>query len=158
MRISTLMMLVSAVALADAKFELENNTLKNAPVAFSGGSVKPDEASDASLKLVAEYLSEKSYISLMRIEVHVAAGTPKAAELTKQRALELGKRLIAKGVDCKRLIAVGFGDSKPASADAAANNRVLFVNAALRGHAIGGMPVDGSGMVAGDLCGAASAN
>jgi len=30
--------------------------------------------------------------------------------------------------------------------------RTLFVNAALRGKAIGGMPVDGNGQVAGDPC------
>ncbi|MBP6608828.1 MAG: carboxypeptidase regulatory-like domain-containing protein, partial [Deltaproteobacteria bacterium] len=34
----------------------------------------------------------------------------------------------------------------------AQNRRVAFVNAALRGRPIGGMPIDGGGKVAGDLC------
>jgi OOP family OmpA-OmpF porin len=34
----------------------------------------------------------------------------------------------------------------------AQNRRTLFVNAALRGRPIGGMPVDGGGRVGGDPC------
>jgi OOP family OmpA-OmpF porin len=65
--------------------------------------------------------------------------------------------LVTHGVDCKRLIAVGFGGSKPIAPNdspehKAENRRTVFVNAALRGHAIGGMPTDGGGDLAGDLC------
>jgi len=65
--------------------------------------------------------------------------------------------LVKMGVDCKRLSAVGFGGTKPIAANdtpdgKAANQRVCFINAALRGHAIGGTPLDGGGKVAGDTC------
>jgi OOP family OmpA-OmpF porin len=53
---------------------------------------------------------------------------------------------------------VGFGGSKPVASNTTPegrgqNRRVAFINAALRGRAIGGMPLDGGGKVAsGDLC------
>ena len=63
----------------------------------------------------------------------------------------------AKGIDCKRLIPVGFGETKPVAPNdtpdnKAQNRRTAFVNAALKGKPIGGMPVDGGGKVAGDPC------
>ena len=92
----------------------------------------------------------------MRIEGHVSGSTTSQA-LSEKRALAICKKLIAAGVDCKRLIAVGFGDTKPIEENntpsgRAANTRISFVNAALRGHLIGGMPADGGGVVAGDVC------
>ncbi|MFI5132505.1 MAG: hypothetical protein ACHQFX_21050, partial [Chitinophagales bacterium] len=56
-----------------------------------------------------------------------------------------------------RLIAVGFGSSKPVESNdtpigKAANRRVVFALAALNGRMIGGMPADGGGMAAGDVC------
>lgn len=143
---------VACLAAADAKFEIENGALKTPAVVFKTGSAVLQNADDAAVALAAAYLTEKTSVSTLRIEAHVQHGVKDAQTLTRQRALAVGRALIAKGVDCKRLIAVGFGDSKPASENAAENNRVLFVNAALRGHAIGGMPLDGGGEVAGDLC------
>jgi OOP family OmpA-OmpF porin len=71
---------------------------------------------------------------------------------SEARALAVAKALVKAGVDCKRVLPVGFGASKPAFEDASKNTRMVFENAALRGHAIGGMPVDGGGKVAGDPC------
>ena len=77
--------------------------------------------------------------------------------LSEKRALTVCKKLIAMGVDCKRLIAVGFGDTKPVAdnstpAGKAENRRISFVNVALRGKVIGGLPIDGGGQVAGEVC------
>jgi OOP family OmpA-OmpF porin len=52
---------------------------------------------------------------------------------------------------------VGFGATKPVAegrtAEArAANARIDFVPAAIRGRAMGGMPLDGGGQVAGSPC------
>jgi len=152
--------LVTALASADApKFELDGNMLKTPPVTYQTGKAKLSPASDPAIAHVAAYLEAKSYISTLRIEVHAdATGTEKANQaLTEARSLAVARALIAKGVDCKRLVAVGFGSSKPVAANdtpanKAANRRTLFVNAALRGKAIGGMPVDGGGKLAGDPC------
>ncbi|HVH41849.1 MAG TPA: OmpA family protein [Labilithrix sp.] len=120
---------------------------------------KLSPSSDASLAHVADYLAAKPYVSLLRIEGHSDDGAPAAASaaLTERRAMSVAKWLVAHGVDCKRLVAVGFGSTKPvAPSDTPQNNarnsRVEFVNAALRGRPIGGMPVDGGGRVAGDAC------
>jgi hypothetical protein len=65
--------------------------------------------------------------------------------MTEARALSTARALVARGVDCKRLLPVGFGETKPVSdnrtADGrAANRRTTLVPAALNGKLIGGMP------------------
>ena len=73
------------------------------------------------------------------------------------RSIAVAKWLVGKGVDCKRLLPVGFGQEKPIADNKTAegreqNRRTAFVNAELRKKPIGGMPVDGGGKVAGDPC------
>lgn len=141
-------------------FQLENGALKlPGPVVFETGSDKLKPESDGVLWIVADYLDAKSYITTLRIEGHTDSdGNANANQtLSEKRALAVARWLVAHGVDCKRLIAVGFGSQKPIFANnspenKAQNRRIAFVNAALRGHAIGGMPVDGGGRVAGDVC------
>jgi OOP family OmpA-OmpF porin len=91
----------------------------------------------------------------VRIEGHVADGDSKQI-LSEQRALAIANWLIKNGVDCKRLLAVGFGDTKPIAAndspEKATNTRIVFAMAALRGRAIGGMSLDGGGKTAGEVC------
>jgi len=153
--------LLTSLAVAETpRFELDGNTLKTPPVTYQTAKAKLTPASDPAITHVAAYLEAKSSISTLRIEVHSDnQGNDKANQaLTEARALAVAKALVAKGVDCKRLIAVGFGATKPVAANdtpenKAANRRTLFVNAALRGKALGGMPLDGNGQVAGDPCG-----
>lgn len=140
---------------ARTTFEIENNALKvPSPLAFETGSAKLKPESDAALQHVKAYLTEKSYITLMRIEGHIAAGGDEAANqtLSEQRAKAAAEWLVSHGVDCKRLLPVGFGSNKPVAANdspegRAANTRLVFANAALRDRAIGGMPTDGGGRV-----------
>lgn len=137
--------LVSSVAFAQPKFELDGNALK------------VPENSEAALAHVKAYLEAKPYITKLRIEVHTDTGGEQAQKLTDARALSVAQALVKAGVDCKRLIAVGFGDTKPVAPNdtpenKAQNRRTVFVNAELKGRAIGGMPLDGGGHVAGDAC------
>lgn len=143
-----------------ASFEIEGNALKiPAPIVFETGSDKLKPESDKPLEHVKAYLDAKTYISLMRVEVHTDSQGAAAANqaLSEKRAMSVVRWLVAKGVDCKRLIPVGFGDTKPIVSNDTAegrakNRRTMFVNAALRGRPIGGMPVDGGGRVSGDPC------
>jgi len=140
---------------AQVKYELDGNRLKTPkPVTFVGATDKIAPASEDALKLVKDYLTEKKYISTMRIESHVKAGTKDAQALSERRALAIAKWLIKNGVDCKRLIAAGFGSTKPVAAPetSAENERIEFQNAALANRAIGGLPLDGGGKSAGDVC------
>lgn len=82
---------------------------------------------------------------------------PTALELSSQRAMALSRALVSRGVDCKRLLPVGFGDMKPVASSEtpegrAANSRVTLISAMLNGRPIGGMPIDGGGLLAGDPC------
>ncbi len=142
------------------RFELDGNQLiLPRPFVFETGSDTLTQDSNAALRLIMSYLEDKSYISTLRIEGHVAGGGDEAKnqELSEKRALAVTRRLVEYGVDCKRLLPVGFGSSKPVAANdtaegRAANTRVAAFNAALKGRAIGGMPLDGGGRVAGDPC------
>ncbi len=141
-------------------YVLEGNEVKiKQPIVFETGSDKLKEESNAALAIIKQYLTDKSYISLLRIECHTDNSGNLAANqtLSEKRALAVCAALVKMGVDCKRLLAVGFGATKPVAGNdtpegRGANQRVNIINAALRGHAIGGLPVDGGGKLAGDSC------
>ena len=141
-------------------YVIENNELKLAdPVVFADRSDKLLPRSEKALTVVKDYLDAKKAITLLRIEGHSDASDDAEADqqLSERRALSVARWLVEKGVDCKRLIAVGFGSTKPVAANdtlghKAQNLRIAFVNATLLNHAIGGMPADGGGHVAGDVC------
>ncbi len=141
-------------------FDVQDNRLAlPAPVVFETGG--PTLAGDAQpgLEHVAAFLNAKAYVTLLRLEGHVDADTPpeKAQGLTEARALAAARWLVSRGISCKRLLPVGFGASKPVAPNdtpenKAQNRRLEARVAELRGRAIGGMPVDGGGRVAGDPC------
>ena len=142
------------------KAEVKNGQLVlPGPVVFETGKdvLKPE--SDDVLKLVKDYLDGKPEISLLRIEGHTDSdGEDRTNQtLSELRAMAVARWLVAKGTKCERLLPVGFGETKPIAANdtpenKAQNRRTAFVNAALKGKPIGGMPVDGGGKVAGDPC------
>lgn len=104
---------------------------------------------------MAQFLAEKSYISLLRVETNAAVLADRDANLSlgTARAKRLAAWFAAHGTDCKRLILVTFGPDKPVTAGRSdENERVEFRPAKLRGLAIGGMPVDGGGMVVQPPC------
>lgn len=142
-------------------FKLDGHQLVlPAPITFKAGTAELDEvASRESLVLIKEYLTAKTYISKLRVEGHTdnAGETAANQKLSEQRAFAVCQWLKAQGVDCKRLLPVGFGDTKPVAANSSAegraqNRRITVVNAELRGRAIGGLPVDGGGKPAGEVC------
>ncbi len=135
-----------------AAFKLEGHALElPVPIQFKKGTATLTSASGSALQHIADYLTEKSYVSCLRIEGHA---TDQA--LSEQRAMTVCNWLVTHGVDCKRLVAVGFGDTKPVTEAAynedAGNTRIVVVNAAVRGRAIGGAALDGGGATAGIPC------
>lgn len=141
-------------------FEVENGQLKlPGPVMFETGKAVLKPESDAVLDIVKQYLEAKPAITLLRIEGHtdnvgVAADNQR---LSEARSMAVAQWLVGKGIACKRLLPVGFGQDKPIADNKTPegkeqNRRTAFVNAELKGKAIGGMPVDGGGKVAGDPC------
>ena len=134
------------------EYQLDGNRLVlPGPITFSGKQLDP--ASDPALEHARGYLAAKDAITVLRIEGHADDQA-----LSEQRAVEVGRWLVGHGIDCKRLLAVGFGPTKPI-ADAstpegkAQNTRIELHNAALRGRPIGGASLEGGGQVASaDLC------
>ncbi len=113
-----------------------------------------------SLRAVArlkEHLDDKPAVSTLRIEGHVGPSEGLSAEdaqtLSEDRALIVAREMVAMGADCKRILPVGFGTSKPvAPRRSPSNSRMEAHHAAIGERAIGGMPLDGGGKVAGDPC------
>ena len=155
-----LLLSLFSLALYAQDYKLEGNEVKTAKqIIFETGSDELKPESMAALEVIKQYLADKSYISLLRVECHTDnSGDVNAGQLlTEKRALAICKKLVEMGVDCRRLIAVGFGNTKPVADNStpegrAQNRRVSFLNAALRNRLIGGMPADGGGKVAGDVC------
>src|SRR4028119_354005 len=101
-------------------YTLENNELKlSDPIVFAGRSDKLLPRSERALGVVKDYLNEKKSVTLLRIEGHTDAGDDAELEqqLSERRALSVARWLVGQGVDCKRLIVVGFGDTKPVAAN-----------------------------------------
>jgi len=140
--------------------KIENNQLVlDNPVSFKTGSNELTDEGKAALKQVKDFLVAKDYITLLRVEGHSDNSGDEAdnQKRTEQRAIAVCRWLIANDIDCKRLIAVGFGSNKPVESNdtpegKAMNRRMVFALAALKGKMIGGMSADGGGVVAGDPC------
>lgn len=144
-------------------FQMENGALKlPGAVVFETGSDKLKPESDEVLQVVKDYLDAKPKVTLLRIEGHTDNDGVRDANqvLSEKRALAVARWLTAAGEKCDRLLPVGFGQMKPVAGtpdkqtadEKTQNRRVAFVNAALDGRPIGGMPVDGGGKVGGDPC------
>jgi OmpA-OmpF porin, OOP family len=153
-----LFLFISLFSVAQPKIENGKLVLEK-QVTFKTGTAELTDEGKEALVAVKDFLKQKDYISTMRVEGHTDNGGNETANqtLTEQRALAVCKWLAANEIDCKRLLAVGFGSTKPVADNStpigkAENRRIEFVMAGLRGKAIGGMPLDGGGKVAGDVC------
>ncbi len=148
------------ILFAQNTFNLSNNELViPSPILFKTGTDEILKESEPSLEHVKKYLTDKSYISKLRIEGHTHSKGSQMLDqvLTEKRAMAVAKWLIKNGIDCNRLVTVGFGGTKPIEDNSTAegramNVRISFINAELKGKAIGGMPLDGGGNLAGDPC------
>lgn len=141
----------AAVKIVDGQFVLPG------PITFEGDTAKLSAASEPALEALRAYLADRADVTVLRIEGHLAASGEAGLMMSGERAFSVGGWLRDKGIDCKRLLAAAFGDTKPVvardAADAAARNtRITLVPAELRGRAIGGMPIDGGAPLSTNLC------
>lgn len=140
-------------------FELDGNRLVlPGPIVFATGDAAVDEAaSAAALWYLHDYLVAKPDVTRLRLEGHGDQPGEDALMLSGERALQVGRWLVAHDIDCGRLLAAAFGDTKPVADPATAegraqNRRIEAVNVALRGRVIGGMPEDGGAFAAVPVC------
>ena len=124
-------------------------------VRFEAGTDVLAEGSDSGLAQVMTFLAEKEYITLLRVETNASVLPDRDANLAlgTARAKRLAAWFKDRGLSCARLIYVTFGQDKPMVAGQdEQNERVEFRPATLRGRAIGGMPVDGGGLLVQPPC------
>ncbi|MES2639436.1 MAG: OmpA family protein [Myxococcota bacterium] len=128
-------------------------------ISFATATATITPESESALAAAVAWLQAKTVITTVRVEGHSDSdGDPFATQaLTEARAMAVARALVARGVDCKRILAVGFGGNKPVADNATAegkaqNRRVELHSAAMRDRPIGGMPLDGGGKSAGDVC------
>jgi OOP family OmpA-OmpF porin len=143
------------------------------PITFQTGTAVIDPASDPVLDVVKQFMDENPQVNILRVEGHTDSdGDDKAnMDLSKARALAVTAWLVGKGVDCKRLLAVGFGETQPFVGDdgkptpndtpehKAMNRRVEFIVASENGKPVKDdagkdLPIDGGGQGqnAGKVC------
>ena len=123
-------------------------------IVFESGSAILKPESDAALNQLKQYLDETPRVTKLRIEGHTDnVGQAAANEtLSGQRALAIKAALVAKGVAKERLLAVGFGQSKPIADNTteegkAKNRRTEFHVAELGGKKYLGLDPTGGGKV-----------
>jgi OOP family OmpA-OmpF porin len=141
-------------------FKLKGNQIDlPGPVVFETGSDVLRPESDEVLNVVHEFLQQSKDVTSLRIEGHTDSdGDDKANQaLSEKRAMSVARWLTGKGDDCKRLVPVGFGETKPIAPNTtpdgkAQNRRTAFILAAKDGKAIDNLPLDGGGKSAGDPC------
>ena len=140
-------------------YTLQGNELKlPGPVQFETASDKLRPESDAVLEVVAGYLKEKSHVSLLRIEAHSdnqgnAAQNQSLSE-NAHSALGAGwSHTVWSASVCWRWV-LALPSRLPITARQRAGPESTHQLHQCRaaGRAIGGMPEDGGGHVAGDLC------
>jgi OOP family OmpA-OmpF porin len=123
-------------------------------IVFESGKAVLKPESEAGINQLKQYLDETPRVTKLRIEGHTDnVGSPEANEtLSGQRALAIKAALIAKGIAKERLLAVGFGQSKPIADNAtdegkAKNRRTEFRIAELGGKKYLGLDPAGGGKV-----------
>lgn len=149
--LATLALFAAMPAAAQSQVRIdETGLVLPSPIRFEAGSDVLAPGSTKGLEDVMQFLAEKTYITLLRVETNAAvlADREENVLLGMRRAERLARWFSDHGMDCKRLIFVTFGQEKPVAAGKdERNERVEFRPATLRNIKIGGMPVDGSGLV-----------
>ncbi len=115
-------------------------------------TLKTGAGSEEVLTQLKKFLDENPQVTKLRIEGHTDnVGKPEDnMKLSGERALTIKKWLLDKGTKAERLIAVGFGETRPVADNATAdgkaqNRRTEFKIAELGGKKYLNQPVDGGG-------------
>lgn len=100
---------------------------------------------DQWIELVTTLLRENSQITTLAIEGNSSnVGPPeKNLTLTGQRALAIKRQLIARGISSQRLLAVGFGQSKPIADNTTEEGRMMNERIELEITGLNGEPFGG---------------
>lgn len=97
-------------------------------ISFRHDSVKTTAEAREALTEVVDYLQASPEIRLVLIEGHTdATGSMRYNQaLSEARAVAVRQALVAAGVSPDRLVAYGYGETRPATPERADNRRVVF--------------------------------
>jgi len=98
-------------------------------VRFVAGADQLDPSSDATLKSLASALVSTTGTFLIEGHTDASVDAALAQPLSQQRASAVKSRLVAGGVPAERLLAVGYGATRPNSANPQASARIEIVRA-----------------------------
>jgi OOP family OmpA-OmpF porin len=102
-----------------AKFHIEGSQVKiPGEIEFDSGkaSIRETEESTNVMNTLKEFLDQNPNVTKLQIEGHTDNVPPKEGtnlKLSQDRAQNVLNWLVAKGIKKERLVAVGFGDTKP---------------------------------------------
>lgn len=147
-----------APAPAVSTVKQEGNKLKMpGAIVFETGKAVLKPESEPVLDQLKLFIDEKKHITLIRVEGHTdnVGNAKDNLKLSGDRALAVKNWLINKGIDSKRLIAVGFGDTKPVADNSkeegrSQNRRTEFIVVETNGKPWLGAVPDGGATVFGD--------
>lgn len=145
----------SALNAAGEKVTVDNGLLiLPGQVEFIYGSDTIKSESSSIIEELAAFMKSNPDVKILRIEGYCSSRADENSniELSRMRAMAVAKAVIAKGVECRRLFAVGFGSGLPFSSAGKTGDHITAVVAAGKFKKPGIMPVDGGGVVAGDPC------
>jgi outer membrane protein OmpA-like peptidoglycan-associated protein len=126
------------------------------PIQFDTAKATLKPGNDEVLMPIKAFLEAHPEVTLLRIEGHSdnKGSRELNKKLTADRALTVARWFVARGIDCHRLVPVGFGDDRPIIDESEpprrASRRIEFHDAAINGTPLG--PVDDGGLLAGDPC------
>lgn len=111
-------------------------------IVFESNSAVLKPESDAALGQLKRYLDENPRVTKLRIEGHTDnVGQAAANELLSgQRALAIKVALVAKGIAKERLLAVGFGPTKPIADNTTEEGKAKNRRTEFRVAELGGKP------------------
>lgn len=154
----TLSMLLMCQVVSHAagdKVTVDNGTLiLPGNIEFIPGSDSIKKSSDGVIDAIALFMKENPDVKILRIEGYCTSRGDENSnmELSKLRAMSVAKAVISRGVECRRLLAAGFGSGLLSLYAEKQPDRITAVIAAGKFKKPGFMPVDGGGIVSGDTC------
>lgn len=144
-----------APAQDDSGIKTEGDSIKlPGNIVFDSGAatLTAGAQNDEILNQLKAYLEKHTKVTLMRVEGHTddVGSDEDNLKLSGERALTIKNALVSRGIDAKRIIAVGFGKQKPVGPNTteegrAQNRRTEFKIAAINGRNYMGLSPKGGG-------------
>jgi outer membrane protein OmpA-like peptidoglycan-associated protein len=117
------------IATRDFAARLAQGRLVLDSLRFAAGSDQPDASADAIIARLAAALGATTGTMLIEGHVDATSNPADAQALSQKRASAVKARLVAAGIPADRLLAVGYGTTRPNTENPQASARIEIVRA-----------------------------